>query len=200
MALSRAEVRQMVWEEAKRQGVNPALAVKLAWQESRFNPDARSKAGAISVMQLMPGTAKDLGVNPDDVAENIRGGITYLKQQLTRFQGREDLALAAYNAGPGNVQKYGGVPPFKETQHYVQTILGGKGPPETLMASAKPSGRETAPAPSRETDAAPPTQAPMQVASAEPAPGPQAAPDWASVLFSDASGSGSTDWASRLFG
>ena len=92
MALTRADVRQMVWDEARRQGVNPALAVKLAWAESRFNPDARSPAGAIGTMQLMPGTAQDLKVDPEDVAGNIRGGITYLKQQLARFRGR---------AGPG---------------------------------------------------------------------------------------------------
>src|SRR5262245_22769450 len=119
MALTRDEVQRMVWDEAIRQGVDPTLAVKLAYQESRFNPEARSKAGALGVMQLMPGTARDLGVDPDDVAQNIRGGITYLKQQLTRFGGDQRLALAAYNAGPGAVQKHGGVPPYTETKTYV---------------------------------------------------------------------------------
>jgi hypothetical protein len=208
MPLSRQEVRQMVWDEAKRQGVNPDLAVRLAWQESRLNPDARSKAGAISVMQLMPGTAKDLGVDPDDPMDNIRGGVTYLKQQLTRFGGDERLALAAYNAGPGNVRKYGGVPPFKETQNYVKTILGGAGPPDTLTAqSPSRDARPTmvAQAPSREAG----PQAPAftaQETSVEPAAIEPGGTDWARLLFSetgpDAAGGGSpggTDWSAVLF-
>jgi soluble lytic murein transglycosylase-like protein len=109
-ALTRDEVQRMVYHEAVRQGVDPTLAMKLAWQESRFNPDARSPAGAIGVMQLMPGTADDLGVDPTDVGDNIKGGVRYLKQQLQRFRGDTRLALAAYNAGPGAVQKYGDVP------------------------------------------------------------------------------------------
>jgi Transglycosylase SLT domain len=206
MALSRQAVRDMVWQEALRQDVDPNLAVRLAWQESRFNPDARSPVGARSVMQLMPGTAKDLGVDPDDVADNIRGGITYLKQQLQRFGGDARLALAAYNAGPGAVKKYGGVPPFKETQRYVQTILGGKGPPETMMAQAP--RREAAPAPAQA--AAGTTRPAPGAAPAEGVPEPAAlAPgttDWASLLFSDqgqaeAPGTGGPgqDWARLLF-
>jgi len=123
MAFTRDDIRQMVYQEAVRQGVDPTLATRLAYQESRFNPEARSKAGAIGPLQLMPGTAKDLGVDPYDPMENVRGGITYLKQQLDRFKDPR-LALAAYNAGPGAVQKYGDVPPYKETQHYVARILG----------------------------------------------------------------------------
>src|SRR5262245_39195689 len=132
MALTRDEIRHLVWQEAVRQDVDPTLAVRLAWQESRFNPEARSNAGALGVMQLMPGTAGDLGVDPTDVAQNIRGGITYLKQQLQRFGGDQRLALAAYNAGPGAVQKHGGVPPYTETKTYVATILGDKGQPPTM--------------------------------------------------------------------
>jgi transglycosylase-like protein with SLT domain len=201
MALSRQAVRDMVWQEAVRQGVDPTLAVRLAWQESRFNADARSPVGARSVMQLMPGTAKDLGVDPDDVAQNIRGGVTYLKQQLTRFGGDQRLALAAYNAGPGAVQKYGDVPPFKETQHYVATILGGKGPPETLLAQAP--GREAAPTPGAAGTTSPAPGAAPAEGVPEPTGLAPGTTDWAQLLFQDvASGTEGTgqDWAQILFG
>jgi len=106
------------------EGVDPDLFLRLVQQESSFNQDARSSAGAIGFTQLMPGTAADLGVDPYDDEENLRGGARYLRQQLDTF-GDPKLALAAYNAGPGNVRKYGGIPPFKETQNYVSKILGG---------------------------------------------------------------------------
>jgi hypothetical protein len=202
MALSREQVKQMVIDEAVKQGVDPTLATRLAWQESRFNPDARSKAGAIGTMQLMPGTAKDLGVDPGDVAANIRGGITYLKQQLERFKGDQRLALAAYNAGPGAVQKYGDVPPYKETQHYVATILGGQGPPTVQTARNTPAGRDwgqelgfTAQAqPQTDTGEEPAPERPAsltdttlgdwtQVLEAQAAPGGEQGQDWAALLF-----------------
>lgn len=113
----------MVWNEAQRQGLDPALALRVARQESNFRTDAVSPKGARGPMQLMPGTARDLGVNPDDPAQNIEGGVRYLKQQLDTF-GKPELALAAYNAGPGAVRKYGGVPPYAETQDYVRKITG----------------------------------------------------------------------------
>ena len=96
----------------------------VAWQESRYNPRARSSAGAIGVMQLMPGTARQLGVtNPHDVRQNVAGGTAYLRAQLDRFGNNVPLALAAYNAGPGAVMKYGGIPPYRETQDYVWKIM-----------------------------------------------------------------------------
>ena len=105
------------------QGVDPELLLRVMYQESRGNQRARSDAGAIGLMQLMPGTAEDLGVDPTNALENVIGGARYLKQQMDRF-GSVPLALAAYNAGPGNVAKYNGVPPFAETRDYVAKITG----------------------------------------------------------------------------
>ncbi len=96
---------------------------KLVTVESNWNPNAVSHAGAIGLAQLMPDTARILGVNPRDPRQNLEGGARYLSEQYRRF-GNWRLALAAYNAGPGAVEKYGGVPPFKETQGYVRKILG----------------------------------------------------------------------------
>jgi soluble lytic murein transglycosylase-like protein len=106
-------------------GIDPSLLKGLVSQESGFDPNARSGAGAVGLTQLMPGTAAALGVtNPLDPAQSLQGGAKYLRQQLDRFGGDEKLALAAYNAGPGAVAKYGGVPPYSETQNYVNSVLG----------------------------------------------------------------------------
>jgi soluble lytic murein transglycosylase-like protein len=109
---------------ATKYGIDPALLKGLIRQESNFDASARSGAGAQGLTQLMPGTAASLGVDPADPAQAIDGGAKYLKQQLDRFGGDASKALAAYNAGPGAVAKYGGVPPYAETQNYVQKVLG----------------------------------------------------------------------------
>jgi tape measure domain-containing protein len=129
-------VAQIVIETAKAYKVDPAFALAIAQQESGFNQLAKSAVGARGVMQLMPGTAEQLGVNFNDLNDNIKGGVMYLAQQEKQFKSLR-LAAAAYNAGPGNVQKFGGVPPFKETQNYVvsvgalyekwQKVLGAQG-------------------------------------------------------------------------
>jgi soluble lytic murein transglycosylase-like protein len=117
-------IRQHIQNAAAQYGINSALVDAVAWQESRYNPRARSSAGAIGVMQLMPGTARQLGVtNPHDVRQNVAGGAAYLREQLERFGNNVPLALAAYNAGPGAVMKYGGIPPYRETQNYVRQIM-----------------------------------------------------------------------------
>jgi soluble lytic murein transglycosylase-like protein len=108
---------------AARHGVNPALLRGLIRAESNFNPRAGSPAGAQGLTQLMPGTARGLGVtNPFDPVQSINGGAKYLRQQLDRFGGDVTKALAAYNAGPGAVQRFGGVPPYAETQNYVKRV------------------------------------------------------------------------------
>ena len=106
-----------------RAAISPLLLEAVAWRESRFDPAAVSSKGARGVMQLMPATARELGVDPDDAAANIAGGAEYLRRMLRRYGGDLALALAAYNAGPAAVDRFGGVPPFPETRAYVGAVL-----------------------------------------------------------------------------
>jgi soluble lytic murein transglycosylase-like protein len=109
---------------AARNGVDPALLTGLIKAESNFDPSATSPAGAQGLAQLMPATAAGLGVtNPLDPTQAIEGGARYLRQQLDRFGGDASKALAAYNAGPGAVERFGGIPPYEETQNYVRRVL-----------------------------------------------------------------------------
>ena len=118
------QIMSMIEETSNKYGVDSKLIKALVQQESGFNPNAKSKAGALGLMQLMPSTAQGLGVNnPMDPKQNIEGGVKYVKSLMDRFHGNVILALAAYNAGPNAVKKYDGVPPYKETQNYVKSIL-----------------------------------------------------------------------------
>ena len=103
--------------------VSPSLLSALVWQESRWNPQALSPKGAMGFTQLMPGTARDLGVNPADPIANLNGGARYLRYLLDQFDGNVEKALAAYNAGPGRVRSAGGIPAIAETQNYVSSIV-----------------------------------------------------------------------------
>lgn len=111
--------RSLIAAAAEAYDLSPALLESVAEQESGFNPAAVSPKGALGLMQLTPETARALHVDPADLRANIYGGAAYLRAQIDRFNGRLDLALAAYNAGPGAVERHGGVPPYRETQAYI---------------------------------------------------------------------------------
>ena len=116
-----ATVKELIVKHSLDMGVDPALALSIAKTESNYKHSSRSRHGAIGVFQLMPNTAKRLGYNPYRLNENIKAGLTYYKMMYKMF-GSVDLALAAYNAGPGNVRKYKGIPPFSETKSFVYKI------------------------------------------------------------------------------
>jgi len=148
---------------AAKYNVDPALLRGLIRQESNFNANATSPAGARGLTQLMPGTAAALGVDPSVPAQAIEGGAKYLRQQLDRFGNDPAKALAAYNAGPGAVQRYGGVPPYAETQNYVRKVMGyaaeyrQAAPASALAAAASVTSPVTA------TTAAPTVTGPTSV-------------------------------------
>jgi soluble lytic murein transglycosylase-like protein len=119
------QIDALVQQNAQIWQVDPALIKSVIANESSFDANATSPVGAQGLMQLMPETAASLGVrNPYDPAQNVAGGTRYLRSLLDRFNGDTKLAVAAYNAGPGAVEKYGDVPPYAETRSYVQNVLG----------------------------------------------------------------------------
>lgn len=118
-----AQWRERVAHLAAKYDVSPTLLEALVWQESRWRTGAVSTAGARGLAQLMPGTARQMGVDPNDPNANLEGGARYLRMQLDAFGGDLEKALAAYNAGPGRVQAAGGIPNIRETQNYVASIM-----------------------------------------------------------------------------
>lgn len=123
-SLPRMGVEELILRHASRQRLDPRLVRAVVQVESGYNPLAVSHKGAMGLMQLMPETARLLEVrNPYDPEENLRGGTTYLRALMDRFQGRLELALAAYNAGPQAVEQYDGIPPYAETRSYVARVL-----------------------------------------------------------------------------
>jgi soluble lytic murein transglycosylase-like protein len=141
-----AEIDRLVQTNAATFGVDPNLVKAIIANESGFNANATSSVGAQGLMQLMPGTASGLGVsNSYDAAQNVWGGTKYIKGLLDRFGGDMKRAVAAYNAGPGAVEKYGGVPPYAETQNYVQNVLSSYNKYSAQNPSAMPTATTEAP-------------------------------------------------------
>lgn len=124
LAAGPSQWQARVAELSVKYDVSPSLIEALVWQESRWQPNAESRVGARGFTQLMPGTARDLGVDPRDPNANLEGGVRYLRMQLDAFDGNLENALAAYNAGPKRVKDAGGIPRIRETQGYVGAIIG----------------------------------------------------------------------------
>ena len=146
-------VKATIVKHAISMGVDPAIALSIARTESGFRHEARSSHVAVGVFQLMPSTARRMGLNPYSLNDNIKGGIMYYKKMYNMF-GSVELALAAYNAGPGNVKKYNAIPPFAETKNFVRKITADvnrqKSTPDPIVAKVK-SGAYTAQAPKSPT-------------------------------------------------
>jgi soluble lytic murein transglycosylase-like protein len=123
VALPDTNLEPMIARHSDNQNLDPRLVRALIQAESGYNVRAISNKGAIGLMQLMPGTASELNVNPYDPDQNIQGGTMYLRQMIDHFAGKVELAIAAYNAGPGAVEKHRGIPPFAETRDYVKRVL-----------------------------------------------------------------------------
>lgn len=136
--MQRYEIEELARRAASQYGVPTDIFLRLIDQESNFNPTVVSPKGAIGLTQLMPGTARDLGVDPKNIEQNVFGGAQYLRQMMDRYPGNMEKALAAYNAGMGNVDKYNGIPPFQETQNYVKNILGTYQNPRDETMSLNP--------------------------------------------------------------
>ena len=152
-AISEDVIKETIVKHSMEMGVDPALALSIAKKESGFRHEIKSSHGAVGVFQLLPSTAKKMGFNPYYLNENVKAGLTYYKMMYKMF-GSTELALAAYNAGPGNVKKYGGtIPPYKETKRFVNVIMNDykqqKINPDPAIAKY---AKKTAIAPEKETE------------------------------------------------
>lgn len=156
-AISEDVVKETIVKHSMEMGIDPALALSIAKKESGFKHELKSPYGAVGVFQLLPSTAKRIGYNPYYLSENVKAGLTYYQMMYKMF-GSTELALAAYNAGPGNVKKYGGtIPPFKETKRFVNIIMqdyhNQKANPDPAIAKYS---KKTAIAPDKQTELAKP--------------------------------------------
>lgn len=155
---SESKVKETIVKQALEMGIDPALALSIAKSESGFKHESKSSHGAVGVFQLMPDTARRLGVNPYCLYGNVKGGLMYY-QMMHKMFGSTELALAAYNAGPGNVKKYKSVPPFRETRRFVSSIMteysAQKANPDPSIITVK--NKANPPAPIKEVKPVAPT-------------------------------------------